>query len=136
MAVIKGGVAILNALDEVFCFHLKGFKLIYFWGPHVACPVANQHVVDTLPVTNLYSFIIYPDLFVCAQVIPYEHLFLAAYKGHSYLDWRQPVDIKVGYYIISELNSNIGYILSIINMSFSGCPYGNRFVFYQIVHDR
>ena len=107
-AVIDGSSAVANTIDEMIDQKFQGFGLVEPGGPHVTRPIADQQVVDTFLVRDLHPFVIHPDLYVGVQIVPDQHLLLAADQGGPDFNRRQPVNVDVGDQVFREIEGHVG----------------------------
>src|SRR5438874_8050335 len=125
-----------NAVDEITELDLERFSLLHAGGPHVARAIAHQQVVDTGPVLLLDALVVYLDLFVGLEIVPHQHLFLAADQRRADLDGREPVDVDVGDRVAREVDGEIRNVHEAIQVGLAGRDDGFGLRLDEKVHDR
>src|SRR5688572_7082242 len=92
-AVVDGGLAVHDAVEEVLEFHLQGLGLLDARRPDIARAITHEELVDVVTAGDLHALVVHLDLLVGLEVVPHEHFLFAADQRGPDLDRRQPVDV-------------------------------------------
>src|SRR6266853_96398 len=125
-----------DAVKEVVEFDLERFRLLHLWCPHITRAVADQQVIQTLAAPDFHTLVIDLDLLVGLQIVPDEHLVLAADERGPDLHGRQPVHVDVGDDVAREIDRDEPHVGVAVQVASAGRddrlgPLGN-----DVVHDR
>src|SRR5690242_4813953 len=135
MAVIEGSSIISDAVHEIFELELQSLRLFHSGCPHIPRTVTYQQFIDTLAVRDLYTFVVNLDLLVGLQVIPYEHLLLAADQGRPNFYRREPVDIDVRHYLVWKVHGDECQVCQAIQMRSTRGDDGLGLLLNDVIHD-
>src|SRR5882672_2541285 len=87
-AVVDGRLVLHHAIEEIPELDLQRFGRIDLRRPDVAGAIADEQVVESLAVGDVDALVVHPDLLVRLQVVPDQHLVLAADERGPDLDRR------------------------------------------------
>src|SRR5215472_18914355 len=106
--------------------------------PHVPCPIAHQGLADPLSVSvvDTHALVIDADLFIGNEVVPNQHLLLAANQRGPDLYGGKPVHVDVGDDVLWEIDGHERNVFDAVQVLLAGGDNGFRLLLDQVIHDR
>src|SRR5258706_12459052 len=93
----------------------QGFGRIQLWRPYVTGAITNQGLIIRFAIgadaVCGHPFVIDADFFGGLNVVIEDHLAAARDHRAANLDWRQPVEMKVGDKVIAKVHHQISNVL-------------------------
>ena len=139
--LLKGSLVLSDALDEILGLGLEGLGRLELGDVDVARAVAHEQIVDAVPAVGALEVdaaVVDLDLLVGVEVVPDEHLLVAADQGLADLDRAEPVDVEMGDESVAlELDGDIGDVFeSALEVDGAVGRDGHRLLVDDMVHDR
>src|SRR6185295_14391441 len=133
-AVVKRSCSAQDTVDEVFCLARERFHLFDTGNPQVAGTVTDAKIITRIAVTvgSLDSLVVDLDFLVRFEIIPDEHLLLAANKRGAYLNRREPVHIQMSDDFVREIHRDESYVFGAIHVLFTGGDNSLRSILDQV----
>ena len=115
---------------------MQCFQLLDLRRPHISASITHEQVADAFARRDLDTLVVYPNFFVCDQIVPHHHFLLPADQRRSDLHRRQPIYVDVRDDVFRKIHRQIRHIFNAVQMLFAGGH--NRFwlSLNQVVHNR
>src|ERR1700682_4246009 len=85
---------------------------------------------------HAYALVVYPDLFVCLQIVPHKHLLLTTDQCGADLHGGEPIDVYVSDDFLRKVDGDERHVLDAVQMFLAGSYNSFRLLADHVVHDR
>ena len=118
-----------NALIKVSEFEFQRLRVFNLRRPHITGAVADEQIIYTFAgVVHSHAAIVDSDLLVGFQIVPHEHLLVAAHQSRPHLYRREPVHIDVGDQLVRVIGGDERDILDTVYVLLAGRDHRFGFV--------
>src|SRR5215831_2744785 len=76
----------------------QGFRSVHMWSRHISCTVSDQELIHTfraVAIVESDAFVVNLNHFAACKVIVHDHLVSSSNQCTSYLNWSEPIHMKM-----------------------------------------